>query len=90
MRFVQHNLLSPAPVTTVDVAFVKNVLIYFDAESKAKALGHVDRALSPGGKLVTGPAEGIHQLLQSYRRLQPWLRQKPQRVEASPRDAGRS
>ncbi len=74
--FRQHNLLDPLRLPPFDLIFVKNVLIYFDADSKVPVFRNVDAALKPGGMLVTGPAEGIADLTRGYERLQSWLHRK--------------
>lgn len=74
--FRQHNLLEPLKTTAFDLVFLKNVLIYFDGDSKRTVLEQIFRALRPGGLLVSGPAEGIGDLLQGYERLQTWLHRR--------------
>lgn len=76
-RFRQHNLMEPLGEKPFDLAFVKNVLIYFDRESKVQVLSHVRAALRPGGLLVAGAAEGVADLLGEWQRVQPWLYRKP-------------
>ena len=76
-NFKQHNLLDPFRVAPFDIVFVKNVFIYFDADSKSRAFKNIEQVLKPGGMLVTGPAEGISNLLEDYERVQPWLHRKP-------------
>lgn len=75
--FHQHNLLQPLRMPPFDLIIVKNVLIYFDADSKVPVFRNVDAALKPGGMLVTGPAEGIADLTRGYERQQSWLHRKP-------------
>ena len=58
VAFRQHNLLDPLRDGPFDLVFLKNVLIYFDAESKRRVMGNVRAAICPGGLLVAGPAEG--------------------------------
>lgn len=77
MQFRQHNLMDPVPTTAFDLVFVKNVLIYFDPDSKRHVFAHVDRAIRRQGMLVSGPAEGIGELLSGYERVEPWLHRKP-------------
>jgi chemotaxis protein methyltransferase CheR len=77
--FRQHNLLDPLRERPFDLVFLKNVLIYFAAESKKKVVENVRALIPPGGLLVAGPAEGIGDLLKDYVRLQPWLYQRPKR-----------
>jgi chemotaxis methyl-accepting protein methylase len=53
--------------------FLKNVLIYFDKESKQPAIVNLRRLLKPGGLLVTGPAEAVSDYLTGMQRLKTWL-----------------
>jgi chemotaxis protein methyltransferase CheR len=57
ITFQQHNLLDPAPAGPFDIVFLRNVLIYFDLETKRSILSRVHRVLRPGGFLVLGAAE---------------------------------
>ena len=43
-----------------DVAFLRNVLIYFDEEVRARVVDNVYRRLRPGGYLLTGHTEAAH------------------------------
>ncbi|MFN9369694.1 MAG: CheR family methyltransferase [Planctomycetia bacterium] len=76
-EFRRHNLLEPLPGPRQDCIFIRNVMIYFDRESKAKACSHLVDALAPGGFLVVGPADGIHDMVASLRKQSPFLYQKP-------------
>jgi chemotaxis protein methyltransferase CheR len=58
-----HNLLKPVGQGPFDCVFIKNVLIYFDAESKQAVVRHLLASLAPGGYLVVGPTEGIFGML---------------------------
>lgn len=75
--FRRHNLLDPPTFGTFDLALVKNVLIYFDRESKRRALAAVCSALKPGGFLLTGSAEGIGDWAPECERIRPWLARIP-------------
>lgn len=57
ITFQQHNLLDLAPHGPFDIVFLRNVLIYFDLETKRSILSRVHRVLRPGGFLVLGAAE---------------------------------
>jgi chemotaxis protein methyltransferase CheR len=72
-----HNLLRPIGVEPFDCVFIKNVLIYFDAESKQKVVQNLIAALAKGGYLVVGPTEGIFSMLGSLTKHKTWLYQKP-------------
>lgn len=57
--FAQANLLLPGGQgpPLADVAFLRNVLIYFDADVQERVVRHVSSRLRPGGYLITGHAE---------------------------------
>ncbi len=73
-RFAQHNLLKPLRgEKRFDLVFLKNVLIYFDTESKKKVAKNLEEAMRPGALLVTGAAEGVGDLLKGFEKRSPWL-----------------
>ncbi|MBN1910170.1 MAG: protein-glutamate O-methyltransferase CheR [Pirellulales bacterium] len=76
VSFRHHNLLDPIRELPFDLVVLKNVLIYFDAESKKRVLANVCSALRPGGLLISGAAEGVASMLQGFQRLQPWLHRR--------------
>ncbi len=80
VAFQQHNLMDPLREPAFDLVLLKNVLIYFDATSKATVLKHVRDALAPGGLLLAGAAEGVSDLLKDFERVQPWLFRRPKRA----------
>jgi chemotaxis protein methyltransferase CheR len=61
IRFLQVNLREAEwPVTErFDAIFVRNVLIYFDAPTRAEVLRRLVSHLAPGGYLFLGHAEGM-------------------------------
>ncbi|HYO55668.1 CheR family methyltransferase [Archangium sp.] len=62
VRFAQGNLLEPLSEThgSFDVIFCRNVLTYFSPDAVQVALGHLARALVPGGFLLLGTVEVDH------------------------------
>jgi len=82
-RFVQTNLLEPLAgmYGQFDVIFCRNVLTYFSPDAVTAALGHLARALVPGGHILLGtvevdhPPEGLVRVgppeLQAFRRPLP-------------------
>jgi chemotaxis protein methyltransferase CheR len=74
-----HNLLTPLREEPFDCIFIKNVLIYFDEDSKRVVVGRLIDQLAEGGYLVVGPTEGIHKMLDPLARHRTWLYQKPGR-----------
>jgi len=60
VKFLQFNLLSPLPWREYfDVIFCRNVMIYFDENSRMRVLGNLLQALKPGGFLVLGHVEAF-------------------------------
>ncbi len=71
-----HNLLAPLVAEPFDCIFIKNVLIYFDKESKQVVVKNLVGALAAGGYLVVGPTEGVYNMLDPLGRVKPWLYRK--------------
>jgi chemotaxis protein methyltransferase CheR len=76
VEFKKHNLMTPPPEPRFDCIFIRNVLIYFDRESKRVAIGNLISALAVGGYLLVGPSEGIYDMLEPLTRISPLLYQK--------------
>jgi chemotaxis protein methyltransferase CheR len=56
--FFELNLAGPWPsMEPFDVVFMRNVLIYFDTDTKRQILGKIKRLLRPDGYLFLGGAE---------------------------------
>jgi chemotaxis protein methyltransferase CheR len=63
IQFEEINLTQPWPaLPAMDLIILRNVLIYFDAETRRKILGKVARLLAPGGYLVLGASESTMHL----------------------------
>lgn len=60
VRFDQFNLVAPRPVAyQFDLVLLRNVLIYFDVDTKRKVLDMVRRTMRPGALLILGAAETV-------------------------------
>lgn len=61
VEFSRHNLARPDGTgpRDVQVAFCRNVLVYFDAEAIARAAATLREALCPGGLLIAGPSDPL-------------------------------
>jgi chemotaxis protein methyltransferase CheR len=70
--FQEINLVQPWPVLPrMDVVLIRNVMIYFDVETKKDILGKLARLLMPDGYLLLGGAETTLNLDDSYQRVEP-------------------
>lgn len=76
VTFRQHNLMQPLSLPAFDCIFIRNVLIYFDRESKKTVVDNVISSLKKGGYLVVGPSEGIYDMLGDLKKCSPFLYQK--------------
>jgi len=70
ITFQQLNLTAPLPsMAPFDVIFLRNVLIYFDVETKRSVLRSVSRLLRPDGWLFLGAAETTIGVDESFERV---------------------
>ena len=60
VRFTQHNLLKPFGERDFDIIFLRNVMIYFDNESKQKVVDNVLASLQPGGYFIISLSESLN------------------------------
>jgi chemotaxis protein methyltransferase CheR len=71
VEFRELNLVRPWPVLPrMDLVFLRNVMIYFDVDTKKAILGQVARLLRPDGYLLLGGAETTLNLDDSFRRVE--------------------
>ena len=70
VSFRELNLAGALPaMTAVDIVFLRNVLIYFDAPMKRRVLAQVRRVLRPDGYVFLGGAETTLHLDDEFERL---------------------
>ncbi len=70
VKFFQHNLIGDwSAIPKVDVLFLRNILIYFDVETRKQILGKVRKVLRPDGLLLLGTAETALNLDESFGRV---------------------
>ena len=69
VEFRQMNLIKEWPLLPpLDIVFLRNVMIYFDLESKKTILGKIRRLLIPGGYLFLGGAETTFNVDENFER----------------------
>lgn len=60
VKFKEFNLLdNPATLGKFDIVFCRNVLIYFDQQTKSEVLGRIAQAMPKDGVLYLGGAETV-------------------------------
>jgi len=61
VKFLQVNLNAPLPeLGTFDFVFLRNVLIYFNADTKRRVVDRILPLLRKGGCLLVGHSESLH------------------------------
>jgi chemotaxis protein methyltransferase CheR len=66
VHFFEQNLIASWPSAPVDVLFMRNVLIYFDTETKRKIFEKVKAVLAPDGYLFLGTAETPYRISEGF------------------------
>jgi len=70
VQYKRFNLLDDfAPLGIFDVVFCRNVLIYFDQQTKVDVLERMARAIAPDGFLLLGAAETVVGLTEAFKPL---------------------
>lgn len=77
--FKVFNLMDSIPYkkNPFDLIFCRNVMIYFDNETKIKLVNRFYDVLAPGGYLFIGHAESIPRDATNFRYIKPAIYQKP-------------
>jgi len=73
IRFKQLNLMNKLPpkMEVFDVIFLRNVLIYFDNETKKHVVERLISALKPGGHLFISHSETLSRITYKLEMIQP-------------------
>jgi len=71
VEFRELNLIRPWPfLPRMDLVFLRNVMIYFDPDTKKSILGRVARLLQPDGYVLLGGSETTLNLDDSFHRVE--------------------
>jgi chemotaxis protein methyltransferase CheR len=85
VEFRQINLNNALPVLgTFDVIFLRNVMIYFNNDTKGQVVGRLALLLKPGGHFLIGHSENLNGVNGPLRAIAPSIYQRPG-SEARPR-----
>ena len=78
VRFMQVNLNATLPETgSFDAIFLRNVMIYFDPETKRGVVGRLIGKLRPGGHFIVGHSESLHGITDALEMVKPTVYRKP-------------
>lgn len=78
VHFVHANLNEPLPdLGKFDMVFLRNVMIYFNQETKRKVVARVLTALKPGGYFCVGHSESLSDITQAVESVAPSIYRKP-------------
>lgn len=78
VRFVQVNLNAPLPnLGSFDLIFLRNVMIYFNDDTKRQVVARVLSLLKPGGHFCVGHSETLNGITQAVQALAPSIYRKP-------------
>ncbi|GIV00951.1 MAG: hypothetical protein KatS3mg014_2566 [Actinomycetota bacterium] len=82
VRFQRHNLVGAwPPFPAFDLVFLRNVLIYFELETKRAVLARVRSVMRPDGYLLLGGAETTLNIDDGFERVPigrtTWYRPRP-------------
>ena len=77
--FHQINLMHPitAAIGEFEVIFLRNVMIYFDQETKAKVIRHLLPRLKSGGHLIIGHSETLNGITDQLEQVRATIYRKP-------------
>ena len=78
VNFLQVNLTQPvtADVGLFDVIFLRNVMIYFDNDTKRRVVSHLLPHLRPGGHFIIGHSETLNGIVTSLNQVSPSIYRK--------------
>lgn len=77
-RFLQVNLNATLPeIGPFDVIFLRNVMIYFDQDTKRKVVDRLIRKLRSGGYFIIGHSESLHGINSELQAVQPTVYRRP-------------
>jgi chemotaxis protein methyltransferase CheR len=78
VQFMQYNLTeAPPKLGEFDVIFLRNVMIYFDQDTKRQVVSRLLSLLRPGGYFFVGHSETLNGINEDMRLVQPSVYLKP-------------
>lgn len=78
VSFRQVNLTASLPdIGPFDVIFLRNVMIYFDMETKRHVVHNLLTKLKPGGHFIVGHSESLNGITDKLQTVRPTIYRKP-------------
>jgi chemotaxis protein methyltransferase CheR len=78
VKFHQVNLNTALPeLGSFDIVFLRNVMIYFNGDTKRQVVARVLGALKPGGTFMVGHSESLSDITDAVRMVAPSVYRKP-------------
>ncbi|MEB0040802.1 MULTISPECIES: protein-glutamate O-methyltransferase CheR [unclassified Pseudomonas] len=78
VNFIQVNLNEALPnLGEFDVIFLRNVMIYFDQDTKRKVVARIFPLLKPGGHLIISHSESLNGVSDALKMVTPSIYRKP-------------
>lgn len=78
VQYMQINLNMRLPqIGTFDVIFLRNVMIYFNAETKRQVVARILSLLKPGGYFLIGHSETLNDISSAVKQVAPSVYRKP-------------
>lgn len=78
VNFTQVNLSKPLPALgEFDLIFLRNVMIYFDLETKRQVVQRLLPLLRPGGHFLIGHSETLNSVVDTLQAIAPAIYRKP-------------
>jgi chemotaxis protein methyltransferase CheR len=77
IRFIKMNLNEAfSNIGYFDVVFLRNVMIYFDVETKISVIERVSQIIKPQGYLILGHSENLNNINKNFKTMIPTVYQK--------------
>ena len=78
VNFRQINLTTQLPdIGPFDVIFLRNVMIYFDMDTKRQVVANLITKLKPGGYFIVGHSESLNGITDKLLTVKPTIYRKP-------------
>jgi chemotaxis protein methyltransferase CheR len=79
IKFEHANLIGDIPdIGLFDVIFLRNVMIYFENDTKQRVLDRLQKFLQPGGYFFISHTESLNGFKTPFKMIKPSIYQKPQ------------